>query len=88
MSSAEPFMPSHEPAAAPDPAEHDLDADVDVPLDPHASSPEEIAAAEAAWARAAKPSFRTPTPGAHLSARELADELEADAPENGEPRHL
>jgi len=75
MSTAEPFMPLHEPAADSDPREHDLDGDVDVSPDREAGAPEEVAAAEAEWARTPKPAFRTPTPGAHLTADELRDDL-------------
>ena len=70
-------MPFHEPAAEPDPRERDIDSDVDVAPVRETSSPEEIAAAEAEWARAPKPAFRTPTPGARLTADELGDDLDA-----------
>lgn len=69
MSSAEPFMPAHEPARELPPPEHDIDGDVDVLIEPPVEGQGELEIDH----DVPPPSFRTPVPGAAL-----ADELAAD----------
>lgn len=78
MSTAEPFMPAHEPRPAVPPQEHDLDHDTDVIFD------EADGAADAGepWhADDAAPTLPRPVPGAQLTAEELAADFEADEPD-------
>ncbi|MFD4959455.1 hypothetical protein [Microbacterium sp. NPDC058389] len=79
MSTAEPFMPAHEPAAPVPPQEHDLDHDADVLFD----TGDETAAPEGGgqpWHDAdAAPTLPRPVAGAHLTAEELSADLATDA---------
>lgn len=78
MSTAEPFMPAHEPPAAPADTERDIDHDVDVLLDDAGKDAPDGPAYDPA---APAPPFRPPVPGAHLSREELAADFGGD----GEP---
>ena len=72
MSSAEPFMPAHEPPSPAPPTGLDLDHDADL-----AFAPGPDPAADAAFAQSGGGTdtpFHAPVPGAHLS----KDALEAD----------
>ena len=79
MSMEEPFMPADEPAAAHDPRDRDLDGDaeVDRDVDDEAAVDDPDADRAAAHQRehAAGSPFRTPVPGARLSAEELDADL-------------
>ncbi|WP_203580499.1 hypothetical protein [Microbacterium hibisci] len=80
MSSAEPFMPAHEPPAQQPPQEHDLDHDTDVLFD--AQDPGAPASDPEPWhADDAAATLPRPVPGEHLTAEQLSADLGADAPE-------
>ncbi len=81
MSSAEPFMPAHEPAAPVPPQEHDIDHDVDVILEVADESDEQAAGSEPWHTDATAPTLPRPVPGAHLTAEQLAADLEPGEPE-------
>lgn len=73
MSTAEPFMPAHQPPAPMPPTERDIDHDVDVIFDPPTDG-----ADEAPWeSDDAPPLFHPPVPGAHMTREALEDDLEA-----------
>lgn len=76
MSTAEPFMPSHEPSAEPDPRERDLDIDADVLHEKEAADPDAEAAAARRLERDRHIPFRTPS-GQRLSGEALEHEIEA-----------
>ncbi|MFE5409915.1 hypothetical protein [Microbacterium sp. NPDC056569] len=78
MSSAEPFMPAHEPPAQVPPQEHDLDHDTDVLFDEADGSE---GAGEPWHTDDAVPTLPRPVPGAHLSAEELAADFAAGEPD-------
>lgn len=71
MSTAEPFMPADEPAPEPPPTARDIDGDTDVIFDRpiEGEHPLEIDH------DAPPPPFHTPTPGDHVTAAELAEDL-------------
>lgn len=72
MSTAEPFMPAHEPPAPVPPTERDIDHDVDVIFDPPAEGTE-----EAPWEHDdSAPVFPRPVPGDHVTRQELEDDLD------------
>ncbi|WP_243076903.1 hypothetical protein [Microbacterium sp. SS28] len=72
MSSAEPFMPEHEPPAPRPDTERDIDHDVDVfPDDAAVEAPD----GSAFDAETPAPPFRPPVPGARLTPEELAADL-------------
>ncbi|MFB7893227.1 hypothetical protein ACFC1I_13570 [Microbacterium sp. NPDC056044] len=77
MSTAEPFMPAHEPRPAVPPREHDLDHDTDVIFDEADGSAE---AGEPWQSDDAAPTLPRPVPGEHLTAEELAADFAADEP--------
>ncbi|MEV4687717.1 hypothetical protein [Microbacterium sp. LWH3-1.2] len=80
MSTAEPFMPAHEPRAAVPPQEHDLDHDTDVIFDEAESDGTE--GDQRPWhSDDAAPTLPRPVPGAHLTAEELAADF-ADEPDS------
>jgi len=78
MSTAEPFMPAHEPAAPTAGAEHDVDHDTDVIFDGDADDTAE----EAEGGEDPTPdyplsaAFRTPVAGERLTAEQLERDLE------------
>jgi hypothetical protein len=79
MSTAKPFMPAGEPSAAADPTEHDIDTDVDI-LDSTGDDAATTGVGGSAEARPVRegneaPPFRTPTPGARLTAEQLEADL-------------
>jgi hypothetical protein len=75
MSTAEPFMPAHWPSPRDRAAELDVDTDVDVFYSPGG---EEEGTELPELART--PVFRTPTPGAGLTAEELSADMNAEQP--------
>ncbi|MDR7185409.1 hypothetical protein J2X85_002443 [Microbacterium trichothecenolyticum] len=77
MSTAEPFMPAHEPRPAVPPQEHDLDHDTDVIFD----EADDSAAAGEPWHTEGAPTLPRPAPGTHLTAEELAADFAADEPD-------
>ncbi|MFH8250825.1 hypothetical protein ACH3VR_10705 [Microbacterium sp. B2969] len=75
MSSAEPFMPAHEPPPPKPDTDRDIDTDVDVfPGD----AGKEVPDGPAVHPEAPLPPFRRPVAGAHLTHDQLAEELGAD----------
>ena len=78
MSSAEPFMPAHEPPASTPPEEHDVDHDADVLFDPADASDDAGADAQPWHTDAAVPTLPRPVPGAHLTAEQLSADLASD----------
>ena len=77
MSSAEPFMPAHEPRAPLPPQEHDIDHDVDVLFDPSEPGAGGGEPAQPWHTDAAAPPLPRPVPGEHLTAEQLAADLAA-----------
>lgn len=71
MSTAEPFMPAHEPASEPPPTARDIDGDADVIFE----HPVEGEAPLEIDHDAPPPPFHTPTPGDRLTAAELTEDL-------------
>lgn len=75
MTTAEPFMPAHEPSRAVPDTERDIDGDVDVlfgEADPDQGALEIDHDAPA-------PPFHTPVPGARLTAEQLEADLSEEA---------
>ncbi|WP_345801970.1 hypothetical protein AAIB33_02350 [Microbacterium sp. AZCO] len=72
MSSAEPFMPAHEPPAPRPDTDRDIDQDVDVFLDDAGKAAPD---GDAVHPDSPPPPFRRPVAGAHLTPAELAAEL-------------
>lgn len=77
MSSAEPFMPAHEPSPSAPPEEHDVDHDADVLFDP-ADAGEDAGDAQPWHTDAAAPPLPRPVPGAHLTPERLAADLASE----------
>ncbi|WP_141933458.1 hypothetical protein [Microbacterium sp. SLBN-146] len=71
MSTVEPFMPAHEPASEPPPTARDIDHDTDVVFD----RPIDGEAPLVIDHDAPPPPFHAPSPGDHLTAAELAEDL-------------
>ena len=78
MSSAEPFMPAHEPSPAAPPEEHDVDHDVDVLFDSADASEDTGADAQPWHTDTAAPPLPRPVPGAHLTPERLAADLASE----------
>ena len=78
MSSAEPFMPAHEPPASTPPEEHDVDHDVDVLFDSADASEDTGADAQPWHTDTAAPPLPRPVPGAHLTPERLAADLASE----------
>ncbi|WP_349426869.1 hypothetical protein [Microbacterium sp. LWS13-1.2] len=78
MSSAEPFMPAHEPPPSIPPEEHDVDHDADVLFDPEDTSGDADPQAQPWHTDAAAPTLPRPVPGAHLTAEQLSADLASD----------
>lgn len=80
MSTAEPFMPAHEPRPTADPREIDIDTDVDVLFDEQgaADGPAPSDPPQLVHDGAEHPPFRTPIAGEKLTEAELEADLEAD----------
>lgn len=76
MSTAEPFMPAHEPAPPLPGTEHDIDGDVDVLFDDVDPDQGELEIDHDAPA----PPFHPPVPGDRLTAEQLESDL-ASAPD-------
>jgi hypothetical protein len=72
MSTAEPFIPAETPRESPTAHEHDVDGDTDVLPEQGVTDPD----AESAPVEEPKATFRTPTPGARLTAEELEDDVD------------
>jgi hypothetical protein len=79
MSSAEPFMPAHEPPAPEAPQEHDIDHDADVLFDEATDGA--TADAQPWHTESGTPTLPRPVPGAHLTAEQLAADLDSGQPE-------
>ncbi|MFC8680954.1 hypothetical protein ACFT30_05485 [Microbacterium ureisolvens] len=80
MSSAEPFMPAHEPPAHLPPQEHDIDHDTDVLFD--AESPGAPETDPEPWHSGDAPAtLPRPVPGEHLTAEQLSADLGTDEAE-------
>lgn len=77
MSTAEPFMPAHEPASPIPDRERDIDGDVDVLFDEVDPDQGELEIDH----DAPPPPFQTPVPGDRLTAEQLESDL-TEAPDS------
>lgn len=81
MSMSEPFMPIDEPVDTSKPTDRDLEIDGDVFFEQSTDDPDELRAAHDMREHAENTPFRTPSPGARLTASELRADLN---PERGQ----
>ncbi|MDQ7878844.1 hypothetical protein Q9R08_12710 [Microbacterium sp. QXD-8] len=81
MSSAEPFMPAHEPSPSAPPEEHDIDHDADVLFDSADASEDTLADAQPWHTNAAAAPLPRPVAGAQLTREQLSADLASDGGE-------